>query len=174
MIISPPLCTFFKSRCTRLAPSIQHVVQHRRTTRLLALSILLDNAVVTVPMIVAIALGIPFIAVPAALILVIIAFRWNFAWISENSAVYSAFLWGGTIYIIEDASGILGFTTEVGIAEHPDVKGVVEAVIPGILFFLPAELRQFKPHFTYAQIPWEEAAIKAAIIRKHPYRPDWD
>ena len=181
MFIPRPLCTLFQRRITNQRPTIQHVIQHRRTMWLLAFSILFDSAIIIVPTLgvvhlIAIVLGIPehTLAVPAAFILPIVMLGWNVAWIEQNTPVFATFLWGGAIYIIEDPSRSIGITINVDVAEHPSVGGVVEAVLPGMLIWQPAELRQFKPSYTHAQIHWSEAAITEAITRQRAYRLNWD
>lgn len=181
MPVHPPFCTLFQSGLTNQTPTVQHVLAHRRTTWRLALSLLLDNAVIVVPAMVvswlfAAAVGAPvhIMIVPAASILPFIMLGWNFVWLEWHAPTFSRFLWGGTVYIIEEAGGNIGLTTKVGSAEHRDTKGVVEAVVPGIFFFAPAELRQFKPEYHYAQIEWTIEAITKAMNRQCSYRLDWD
>ncbi len=182
MSVPRPPFTHFQSQVTGKTPCVDDIVHHRETTQLLALGILLDNAPVIVGTITAIAFAtlsdlnagqycmlIAAILAPAMLII-----GWNLAWMRQQSPVFSTLLRGGTVYVIEDPSGHIGLTTKVGVAEDPNVRGVVEAVIPGILFFSPAELRQFKPSYTYAQIPWTMEAITKAMQRQRAYRLDWD
>jgi hypothetical protein len=179
MRIPRPFFTLFQSRLTAHAMSLQHVLNHRRTTWLLALFVLLDSVITALPALAVFgALLITFGAqsfVPASALCVMIGLvGWNITWIEQNTQLFSPFLLGGAIYVIEDAAGTIGFTTSIDVANHPNVGGVVEAIIPGALLLRTGELRQFKPAYTFAQLHWSEAAVTEAMIRQRTYRMDWD
>lgn len=150
------------------------IVHHRQTTAKLVVSVTLHAAMAaTIAWFIAnVTLDFGTIALPAIAFLVFAV--WAALFLKDQSPVMSAFLWGGTIYIVDDGGTELNLTTQVGVAEHPSISGVVEAVIPGILFFSPAELRQFQPNYRYTQIPWTLDAITQAMNRQREHRLDWD
>ncbi len=156
---------------------LSDVLHHRWTTARIAIAILLNALALGVPIAFMVGIVDSLLSIEVTMLSSLasygfIAFGhigWQLAWMSSLSPVLSELLIGGTVYIIEDGNGV-SFTTMIGVAEHPNTGGVVEAIIPGALFLSPAELRQFKPSYRLAQISWSEKAVTEAMHRQRSYR----